>query len=147
MEIQDFSHHLQGIQEDLRHQLEQDLPEEIGNLAVRRFKLNFQKESFFGKPWLEVKRRQNGTKGAAGSRKILTESGDLGYSIDYETHEGSVTVFSDLPYSEAHNEGTKNAGRSHNVTIPQRQFMGEHENLTKLIIKKIERAITKILKQ
>lgn len=147
MEIQDFSQHIQGIQDDLRHQLERDLPEEIGNMVVRRFKLNFQKEGFFGKPWLEVKRRQNGTKGAAGSRKILTESGDLGASIDYETNEGSVTVFSDLPYSEAHNEGTKKAGRNHNVTIPQRQFIGEHENLSNLIIKRIERAITKILKQ
>lgn len=147
MEIQDFSQYLKDVQDDVRQQLEQDLPDEIGNLAVRRFKLNFQKESFFGKPWLEVKRRQNGTKGAAGSRKILTESGDLGDSIDYETHDGSVTVFSDLPYSEAHNEGTKTAGRNNNVTIPQRQFMGEHENLTQLIKKKIERAISKALKQ
>lgn len=146
MEIQDFSQYLKDVQDDMRQQLEHDLPEEIGNLAVRRFKLNFRKESFFGEPWLEVKRRKDGTKGAAGKRPILTETGDLGNSIEYETHEGSVIIESDLPYSSAHNEGTSTAGRNHNVTIPQRQFIGEHESLTKLIVARINRAISKALK-
>ncbi len=72
MDIQDFSKHLEAIEAAVKRQLERDLPHEIGNLAVRMFKENFQKESFFGRAWKEVKRRLQGVKGAAGKRKNLT---------------------------------------------------------------------------
>jgi hypothetical protein len=72
MEIQDFSHRLEGIEAAEKRQLERDLPKKLGNLAVRMFKENFQKESFFGRAWKEVKRRLQGVKGAAGKRKNLT---------------------------------------------------------------------------
>lgn len=142
MTIQDFSKHLEGIRWSLRLQLERDLPKKIGNLAVRMFKNNFQKEGFFGKKWKEVQRR--GTKGAAGRHKILTSSGNLGRSIQATPGDGYVTVYSDLPYAEAHNEGTNNAGRRHNVRIPQRQFMGESKELTEAIEKKIKEEIDKV---
>ncbi len=146
MQIQDFSHHLKGIEEAIQRQLSRDLPKKIGNLAVRMFKDNFQKESFFGRAWKEVKRRLQGAKGAAGIRKILTgPTGNLGRSIQFIPRDGSVTVESDLPYSAAHNEGTTNAGRSHNVRIPQRQFIGEAPQLTAAIEKKITEEISKAL--
>lgn len=146
MQIQDFSHHLKGIEEAIQRQLSRDLPKKIGNLAVRMFKDNFQKESFFGRAWKEVKRRLQGAKGAAGIRKILTgPTGNLGRSIQFIPRDGSVTVESDLSYSAAHNEGTTNAGRSHNVRIPQRQFIGESPELTAAIEKKITEEITKAL--
>lgn len=146
MQIQDFSHHLKGIEEAIQRQLSRDLPKKIGNLAVRMFKDNFQKESFFGRAWEEVKRRLQGAKGAAGIRKILTgPTGNLGRSIQFIPRDGSVTVESDLPYSAAHNEGTTNAGRSHNVRIPQRQFIGEAPQLTAAIEKKITEEISKAL--
>lgn len=146
MQIQDFSHHLKGIEEAIQRQLSRDLPKKIGNLAVRMFKDNFQKESFFGRAWKEVKRRLQGAKGAAGIRKILTgPTGNLGRSIQFIPRDGSVTVESDLPYSAAHNEGTTNAGRSHNVRIPQRQFIGEAPQLTAAIEKNITEEISKAL--
>lgn len=146
MQIQDFSHHLKGIEEAIQRQLSRDLPKKIGNLAVRMFKENFQKESFFGRAWKEVKRRLQGAKGAAGKRKILTgPTGNLGRSIQFIPRDGSVTIESDLPYSAAHNEGTTNAGRSHNVRIPQRQFIGESPELTAAIEKKITEEIAKAL--
>lgn len=146
MQIQDFSHHLKGIEAALQRQLERDLPKKLGNLAVRMFKENFQKESFFGRAWKEVKRRLQGVKGAAGKRKILTgPTGNLGRSIQSIPRDGSVTVESDLPYSSAHNEGTTNAGRSHNVRIPQRRFIGESPELTAAIEKKITEEISKAL--
>lgn len=49
MEIQDFSHHLKGIEAALQRQLERDLPKKLGNLAIRMSMENFQKESFFGR--------------------------------------------------------------------------------------------------
>lgn len=146
MEIQDFSHHLEGIEAAIKRQLERDLPEKLGKLAVRMFKDNFQKESFFGRAWKEVKRRLQGAKGTAGIRKILTgPTGNLGRSIQSIPRDGSVTIESDLPYSSAHNEGTSNAGRSHNVRIPQRQFIGESPELTAAIEKKITDEISKAL--
>ena len=146
MQIQDFSHHIKGLEEELQRQLSRDLPKKIGNLAVRMFKENFQKESFFGRAWQEVKRRIQGAKGAAGKRKILTgPTGNLGRSIQFIPRDGSVTVESDQPYSSAHNEGTNNAGRSRNVRIPQRQFIGESPELTAAIEKKITEEISKAL--
>lgn len=130
----------------MRRQLSRDLPKKIGNLAVRMFKENFQKEGFFGRAWKEVKRRLQGAKGAAGRRKILTgPTGNLGRSVQFIPRDGSVTIESDLPYAEAHNAGTSNAGRSHNVRIPQRQFIGEHPDLTAAIEKKITEEISKAL--
>lgn len=82
MEIQDFSKHLEGLEAAVKRQLERDLPKKLGNIAVRLFKENFQREGFFGQRWQEVKRRRDGSKGAAGSRRILTgPTGDLGRSI------------------------------------------------------------------
>lgn len=147
MQIQDFSHHLQQLEVNLKRQLQHDLPSKLGNIAVRLFKENFQKESFFGRAWKEVKRRLNPqTRGAAAHRKILTgPTGNLGRSIQYTPRDGSVTIESDLPYSSAHNEGTTNAGRSHNVRIPQRRFIGESPELTAAIEKKITEEISKAL--
>lgn len=146
MDIQDFSKHLEAIEAAIKRQLERDLPKKLGKLAVRMFKENFQKESFFGRAWKEVKRRLQGAKGAAGQRKILTgPTGNLGRSIQFVPRDGSVTIESDLPYSSAHNEGTSNAGRSHNVRIPQRRFIGESPELTAAIEKKITEEISKAL--
>lgn len=147
MEIQDFSHHLQHLQDNLKRQLHHDLPSKLGNIAVRLFKENFQNESFFGRAWKEVKRRLNPkTRGAAAHRKILAgPDGNLRRSIQFTPHDGSVTIHSDLPYASAHNDGTSNAGRSHNVRIPQRQFIGEDPKLTDALKKKIKQEINKAL--
>lgn len=154
MEIQDFSRHLKGVGRSLRRQLEHDLPLRIGNLAVRLFTRNFRREGFFGRRWREVQRRIPGTKAhkylskkhpASTRRPILTGSGNLGRSIQADPKPGSVTIHSDLPYAEAHNEGTRTAGRRHNVRIPQRRFIGEHPELTAEIEKLIYNEISKTL--
>lgn len=147
MQIQDFSHHLQHLQDNLKRQLHHDLPSKLGDIAVSLFKENFQKESFFGRAWKEVKRRLNPkTRGAAATRKILTgPDANLGRSIQSTPHDGYVVIHSDLPYASAHNDGTNNAGRSHNVRIPQRQFIGEDPKLTDALEKKIKQEINKAL--
>ena len=156
MQIQDFSHHLEGIEQDIQRQLSKDLPKKLGNIAVRMFEDNFQSEGFFGRKWQEVQRRIPGTKSynylakknpADTKRKILSghPPGNLGQSIKYTPHDGYVVVHSDLKYAEAHNEGTNNAGRAHNTRIPKRQFMGEDPKLTAAIEKKITEEISKAL--
>jgi phage gpG-like protein len=71
----------------------------------------------------------------------------LGRSIKKQIEPGKVTIFSDVPYAAAHNEGTNNAGRKRNVVIPKRQFIGDSETLNKEIEKIIADEIGKILKQ
>lgn len=147
MDISDLDKYFARLTISLQKTLSKDLPIKVGNLAVRLFKENFQKESFFGRAWQEVKRRIKGAKGAASKRKILSgPTGNLGRSIQFIPRDGAVDVVSDLHYSAAHNQGTDNAGRSHNVRIPQRQFIGDSHELEQAVRKKVIEEINKALK-
>ena len=148
---------------EIKRAIDHDLPIICGNEAVKLFKQNFQKESFFGKPWKNVKRRTGYTaryktksgwrtrqvppaKGAAGSRRILTgATGDLGRSIKTRPGRASFTVYSDVPYSAVHNEGRR-AGRGAGFTMPKRQFIGESPELHRAIKAKIIKHLNKIIK-
>lgn len=158
-----FTQKLQTLPKELNRAIH-DVAIITGKQAVDMFKDNFQKESFNGKPWQEVKRRQDSrnfkvlsrgkNKGqsratnAAGSRKILTgETGDLGESIKYKyLGKGSVSIYSDKPYAAAHNEGTRTAGRGNSTTIPQRQFMGPSPELDNIVKREIEKKLNNIFK-
>lgn len=139
----------------IAHAINDDLPKLVGNRVVRMTKQNFQEEGFFGARWKEVKRREPHRKGHGkrykGSdtrRKILTgRTGDLGRSIKAKPEQASVTIYSDLPYSAAHNEGTQNAGRGHRTRIPKRQFLGNHPKVEQATKEIIERKISKILQK
>ena len=120
-----------------------------GKQAVDLFKENFQNEGFNGKPWQEVKRRQNPkTRGAAVSRKILTgDTGDLGESIKYKyLGNAEVSVYSNSPYAQAHNEGTRTAGRGNSTVIPKRQFMGRSPELDKIVETEIKKKLDNLFK-
>ena len=113
--------------------------------------LFYEYESFTDKtfvPWKEVKRRENPTRPdrAESTRKILTKTGNLGRSIEYNTEPGQVIIFSELDYAAAHNEGTTTAGRNNNVTIPKRQFIGESETFDKKVLKIMKEGTDRILK-
>lgn len=138
---------------DIERAINEDIPRKVGNRVVRMTKQNFQDEGYFGKRWKKVKRRQPQRKGHGkryqGSdtrRKILTgRTGDLGRSIKAKPEKASVTIYSDLPYSAAHNEGTQNAGRGHHTKIPKRQFLGDHSKVQQATKEIIESEINKIL--
>lgn len=148
MNVEEFYRNLTRMELKLKEALNKDIPIIIGNEAVTQFKQNFQTESFFGEQWKEVKRRQQPVaKGAAGMRKILTgNTGNLGRSIQYKVGIASVTVYSDVVYAKAHNEGTISAGRRRSTTIPKRQFIGMHPKLSKAIENKIDMKLNEILR-
>lgn len=136
----------------VREAIEHDIPKKVGNRLVAAFKRNFQTESFFGKRWQDVQRRTHPNKAQAGKadslRKILTgRTGDLGRSIRYKAEDRRVTVYSDLPYSAAHNEGTATAGRGHKTRIPQRQFMGDHPQVRRIVRDTVNREIARALRK
>lgn len=155
MDGKDFEQYLAKLRIDIERTLNDDVPLKVGNKVAELFKKNFQTESFFGKKWKQVQRRIPGTKPYKAAdyniggekhpswRKlpILTISGNLGRSISYKVEKGTAIVYSDLKYSSAHNEGTTTAGRNHSTTIPQRQFIGDHEEVDKVV----KATITKLM--
>ena len=153
MTIQEMKDKMAQTKIDIERAINDDLPKKVGNRVVRMTKENFQDEGYFGRRWKEVKRRQPKRKGhgkrSNGSdtrRKILTgRTGDLGRSIKAKPEKASVTIYSDLPYSAAHNEGTATAGRGHRTRIPKRQFMGDHPKVQQAAKEIIEKEISKIL--
>ena len=135
------------------------LPKVVAVEAENFYKESFQNEGFTDEvlePWQNVKRRTEPKRPdrAAATRPILTgDTGDLGRSIEADPQPGQVTITadtlgagSDADYASAHNDGTTNAGRNRNVTIPQRKFIGESKTLNKIVIEKMEGAAKKILK-
>ncbi|HNX65619.1 MAG TPA: phage virion morphogenesis protein [Bacteroidales bacterium] len=134
--------------------LERDLPRIVGREAVSHFKKNFQNEGWERTKWPEVQRRESGTKAnkyaakhhpAWTRRKILTgDTGDLGKSIQFTNDGGGkVTIHSDLIYAAVHNYGLK-AGRGKGFTMPQRQFIGESDELNAKIKEIIETKLNQI---
>jgi len=165
MTPEQFNKYLANFQINVKN-AQGDLPRIAANEAARQFRKNFQDESFFGQKWEEVQRRQTKTvkyktksgkektktvkrgKGADGSRKILTgRTADLGKSINIKIEPNKAIVYSDLPYSAAHNEGTRTAGRGRNTKIPKRQFIGNHPVVQDAILKEITKRMNQALNQ
>jgi len=151
MSPEQFQKHLKEKEQQLKKAMEETIPRKVANKAVLHFKKSFQDEGFTDaglQKWKEVKRRENPKRADLAKAKlpILTGTGNLGRSIKATHEPGKVTVFSDVPYAAAHNEGTTNAGRNRNVTIPKRQFIGKSETLEKEIERVIVDELGKILK-
>ncbi len=135
-------------QKQLQLFINNDLPIIIGKKGVDLFRQNFENEGFFLEKWKEVKRRLDPrVRGARSSRKILTgNTGDLGRSLRYIPEEARVLFYSDLPYAEAHNEGTTTAGRGRSTTIPKRQFIGDSKELDNLIEQEMDKFMNNLFK-
>jgi phage gpG-like protein len=76
---------------------------------------------------------------AAGRKILFGETRNLSRSIDYDTANGKVTIYSDVHYAQYHNEGTEK--------LPQRQFIGDSDEMNRLVIAEIERKLKNIPKK
>lgn len=159
----DLSKFLEKKAKEVKRYIDRDAPRIVAKMARDHAKQSFQDEGFTDdtfQKWDEVKRRKEenlkrGKRGgilkkqaAAQTRKILTgESKDLKKSIQSDIISSElVEIGSDLEdYPKAHNEGTDNAGRNHNVKLPKRQFLGKSKQLEKQMTEKFEKDLTKIL--
>lgn len=143
--------------------------------------VNFSKERFVRKNWVDKsvikwKPRKKSPewhsaaqKRAASKGSLMVKSGRLKRSIRKITvTRNSVTIGTDVPYAEAHNEGAvinqvinirshtrKRKGRTSTVrahkrkrkiTLPERRFLGESAILLRRIERLVEREIKDILK-
>lgn len=119
-----------------------DLKHIVGVEAVRDSKANFRDGGIDGKPW--TPRKKKNRKGKSDT-KPLTDTGDLGDSIDYNADFNEVKVGTPFEWAKVHNEGGK-AGRGNGFTMPKRQFVGVTERMKGKIEEKIKREIEKILR-
>lgn len=143
--------------------------------------VNFSKERFVRKNWVDRtaqawKARKpspewhsEAEKKAASRGSLMVKSGRLKRSIrKIMVTRNSVTIGSDVPYAEAHNEGAeinttvnvkahsrKRKGREHKVkafirkrkiTLPERRFIGESAILLRRVERLVQREINDILK-
>ncbi|MCB9245961.1 MAG: phage virion morphogenesis protein [Flavobacteriales bacterium] len=159
-----FIKDLINLQQDLVKTIAHDIPRSIGKEGEDYFRESFQKESFDGVKWKEVKRRMPNSrwfgfeykgKGlkpfspAATRRKILTGStGDLAESITHRIEPGRVIFASDKPYAQVHNEGGHAFvfGKS-KFTMPKRQFMGFSQEFDAQIDRIIEKRMDGVFKR
>lgn len=83
-----------------------------------------------------------------GNRAILVKSGDLKRSIKVLSKtQDSVTLGSDLPYAQIHNEGGNGlAFGKHPFKMPKREFMGDSAMLITKLKKMLQNRLAKIFK-
>jgi len=155
------------------HQAMQQLPDDVAVLALDLFDQNFEKQGFFGNKWKESKRikQYRIKKKKQGSTLVL--NGHLRRSLRYVISGMTISFESNVPYAEIHNSGgtinhpggtayimkgnkaifisnkkaDKNDKRTkaHSITMPQRQFIGEHPELLKEIKELIDQIIIETL--
>ena len=163
--------------------LVRELPGLAGAVVLESIDNNFRSESFFGQAWAPRK-VQKGNDG----RAILVQTGRLRRSFRLETSGLTITIFTDAPYAQIHNEGGTITGtanvaeytrnqyemnevskpgskkekwkketvgshtvqahtREVNLTIQQRQFMGEHPELNNQLKHLIENELSAIFEK
>lgn len=141
------------VKENLTNAKEQ-IPQILANDAKNYFVASFDKQSWNGQQWQEVKRRIPGTpeykyptKKDLGRRTrpilIGKGSGKLRRFVSNSirtTQWPIVRLVVDLPYARAHNEG--NTARN----LPKRQYVGQTDELTKIQKNHMTRIIDKIWK-
>ena len=124
---------LNGLRIDM-----QAIAELAAATGVSYFKGAFRKKAFDGKPWAPAKIDQAG-KRRRGS--LMVDSAALMNSVRIaETSPGRVVWAAGsekVPYAQVHNEGGR-AGRGTGFDMPQRQFMGDAEELTANIDKRLQ---------
>lgn len=121
---------------------------EVAMANKNYFLKSFQKQSWDGKKWQQVKRRIPGTKEykypakkglRRRTRPILVGKGSLRRAVNSSIKSitpNRVRFEVDLPYAAIHNEGLRIRGGG---MMPRRQYMGQNketDRLNKDIIKK-----------
>ncbi len=141
--MKDLQRKLKKVQQYLQN----DVKKDMGVQAVNHYRRSFINEGFTDKrlsKWQPVKRNKNG-KGAARTRKILTESKRLSDSGRYRITARGVQIIYGTKYAEIHNKGGR-AGRNGSAIIPKRQFIGRSEQLNRKISKTMAKRINRIMR-
>lgn len=132
---------LEGLKPDM-----QKVADLAAATGMSYFKGAFRKKAFDGKAWPKAKADEGG-KRRRGS--LMVQSAALMNSVRAAEVTPECVVWAagndKVPYAQVHNEGGR-AGRGAGFDMPQRQFMGEAEELEKQITKRIDAFMQGIFK-
>ena len=143
-----FELHLRRNKEALGRLITRTLPVKAGTIAVQHFRDNFRQEGFVDsslQPWKPAKRKSDPKNPDNAYKTLLSLRNNLYKSIQKKVAPGVATVYTNVPYAAAHNEGTNRAGRNHRVRIPKRQFMGQSKQLDDKVRKMIDSEVSKVI--
>lgn len=139
---------------------------DIGVKATELFDRNFENQGFFGKKWQARKGNTDSGRGILMGRG----SGRLRKGVQRPKRNGNTLVWRfDVPYAKIHNEGgtinaTQNVrpftrvvkgkeqkvrsfSRKVNIKMPQRQFIGDHQELRNAVGVIVDRNIKKLVQE
>ena len=108
MDIHQFSQLVASKQRQITRLVNRRLPVIVGRLAKEHYQDNFRQSGFVDHglhPWQPAKRQNGGAGAAARYRTLLSSRNHLFSSINYTPANASVTVYNNLPYAAAHNNG------------------------------------------
>lgn len=132
---------LEGLKPDM-----QQIAELAAATGVSYFKNSFRRKGFAGKAWPLAKSDQAG-KRRRGS--LMVQSAALMNSIRTAEATPERVVWAagndKVPYAQVHNEGGR-AGRGAGFDMPQRQFMGEAEELERQLTQRIDTFMRGLMK-
>lgn len=132
---------LDGLRIDM-----QAIAELAAATGVSYFKGTFRTKAFDGKPWVPAKIDQAG-KRRRGS--LMVDSAALMNSIHTADASPQRVVWTagneKVPYAQVHNEGGR-AGRGAGFDMPQRQFMGDAEELKANLDKRLQAYMREVFK-
>jgi phage gpG-like protein len=122
--------------------IEQKILNDLRVELTDQFDENFKRQAFFDRPWtarkpVKGKRKRQG-------RALLIDTGSMRRSIRSRVISNGVSFTSHLAYTSVHNEGLR-AGRGRGFTMPQRQFIGDHQKVQNVIQNVISENITEYL--
>lgn len=152
MTPQELTKKLKTVAKEIQH----DCANIIAETSVEYFKDSFKRKAFNGRSWKRTVKRTGST---------LIESGNLMNSIrPTEVTDKKVVIAAGnekVAYARVHNEGgvqyvkphhrTGRTGKRHQVKAysykaTKRQFMGQSQELNKLIQERIEKHLNQLLK-
>lgn len=128
MTPKEFTANMKRKEEDMRR----ELPKELAETARDYFVDSFDKQGWENQPW-DARKDDN-------PWPILVKSGNLKRSVEDSINKAEwseIVLTSDTEYGSYHNDGTDR--------LPQREFMGESQELTDRLTEIIEQRLTDIL--
>ena len=118
-------------------ELPQKIVENIRVDVTEEFDRNFERKSFFSNP------KWPPTKKPVSRGSLLLRSGAMRSSLSSTTQGNKIIFTSSVPYFAIHNDGGEinrisKKGKPYKITMPQRQVVGHHEEVDRIVRENID---------
>lgn len=120
--------------------VKRELPKQVANDTKLYFLNAFRLEAWDGKPWELPERRKRKARSSRDRSKTLVQSGALRRAVSNSLKEATFQVIR-FDVTDVNYAGYNNFGTQRN---PQRQFMGQTNELTKIQTERITKIMDRI---